>query len=42
VIDVRTLREGGQHAGNVARWIADFVGKAQHSLDLAHFATSSR
>jgi phosphatidylserine/phosphatidylglycerophosphate/cardiolipin synthase-like enzyme len=37
VIDVRTLRDGGQRADDVARWIADFVGRAERSLDLAHY-----
>jgi phosphatidylserine/phosphatidylglycerophosphate/cardiolipin synthase-like enzyme len=37
VIEVRTFRDGGQRADEVAGWIADFVGGAQRSLDLAHY-----
>jgi phosphatidylserine/phosphatidylglycerophosphate/cardiolipin synthase-like enzyme len=37
VIDVRTLRDGGQPAEEVAGWIADFIGAAKRSLDLAHY-----
>jgi phosphatidylserine/phosphatidylglycerophosphate/cardiolipin synthase-like enzyme len=37
VIDVRTLRDGGQPAEDVATWVADFIGEAQRSLDLAHY-----
>ena len=37
VIEVRTLRDGGQGADDVAGWIADFVGGTQRSLDLAHY-----
>jgi phosphatidylserine/phosphatidylglycerophosphate/cardiolipin synthase-like enzyme len=37
VVEVRTLRDGGQRANDVASWIADFVGQAQRSLDLAHY-----
>jgi phosphatidylserine/phosphatidylglycerophosphate/cardiolipin synthase-like enzyme len=37
VIDVRTLRDGGQRADEVAGWIAAFLGEAQRSLDLAHY-----
>ena len=37
VIEVRTLRDGGQKAGEVAGWIADFLGAAKRSLDLAHY-----
>jgi phosphatidylserine/phosphatidylglycerophosphate/cardiolipin synthase-like enzyme len=36
-IEVRTLRDGGQQAEAVARWIATFVSHAQLSLDLAHY-----
>jgi phosphatidylserine/phosphatidylglycerophosphate/cardiolipin synthase-like enzyme len=37
MIEVRTLRDGGQRAEDVAGWIAAFVGGAERSLDLAHF-----
>ena len=37
MIDVRTLRDGGQRVEDVAGWIADFVAAAQHSLHLAHY-----
>jgi hypothetical protein len=37
MIDVRTLRDGGQHAGKVAGWIAEFIGEARRSLDFAHY-----
>jgi phosphatidylserine/phosphatidylglycerophosphate/cardiolipin synthase-like enzyme len=37
VIEVRTLRDGGQPADRVAGWIADFIGVARRSLDLAHY-----
>jgi phosphatidylserine/phosphatidylglycerophosphate/cardiolipin synthase-like enzyme len=37
MIDVRTLHDGGQRAEDVAGWIAEFVAKAQRSLDLAHY-----
>jgi phosphatidylserine/phosphatidylglycerophosphate/cardiolipin synthase-like enzyme len=37
VIDVRTLHDGGQQATDVAGWIADFIGAAKRSLDLAHY-----
>ena len=37
VIDVRTLRDGGQRAEDVAGWISDFVLEARVSLDLAHY-----
>jgi phosphatidylserine/phosphatidylglycerophosphate/cardiolipin synthase-like enzyme len=37
VIEVRTLRDGGQKADEVAGWIADFLGAAKSSLDLAHY-----
>ena len=36
-VEVRTLRPGGQHAEDVAGWIAAFLGRAQRSLDLAHY-----
>lgn len=34
---MRTLTDGGQPATEVARWIADFVGAAERTLDLAHY-----
>jgi phosphatidylserine/phosphatidylglycerophosphate/cardiolipin synthase-like enzyme len=37
VLEVRTLRDGGQQALDVAAWIAEFVGAAKRSLDLAHY-----
>jgi phosphatidylserine/phosphatidylglycerophosphate/cardiolipin synthase-like enzyme len=37
MIEVRTLRDGGQKAHEVAGWIADFLGGAKRSLDLAHY-----
>jgi phosphatidylserine/phosphatidylglycerophosphate/cardiolipin synthase-like enzyme len=37
VIEVRTLRDGGQRAEDVAGWIAEFVGGAERTLDLAHY-----
>src|ERR687895_1588462 len=37
MIDVRTLHDGGQRAEDVAGWIADFVAKAERTLDLAHY-----
>jgi phosphatidylserine/phosphatidylglycerophosphate/cardiolipin synthase-like enzyme len=37
VIEVRTLHDGGQGAEEVAGWIADFIGAAKQSLDLAHY-----
>jgi phosphatidylserine/phosphatidylglycerophosphate/cardiolipin synthase-like enzyme len=37
VIDVRTLHDGGQQATDVAGWIADFIGAAKGSLDLAQY-----
>jgi phosphatidylserine/phosphatidylglycerophosphate/cardiolipin synthase-like enzyme len=36
-IDVRTLTDGGQTAEAVAGWIAEFVGGAQRTLDLAQY-----
>jgi phosphatidylserine/phosphatidylglycerophosphate/cardiolipin synthase-like enzyme len=35
--NVRTLTDGGQPPGEVARWIAEFVGGARRTLDLAHY-----
>jgi phosphatidylserine/phosphatidylglycerophosphate/cardiolipin synthase-like enzyme len=37
VIEVRTLNDGGQQALEVAGWIADFVGSAQRSLEVAQY-----
>jgi phosphatidylserine/phosphatidylglycerophosphate/cardiolipin synthase-like enzyme len=37
VLDVRTLKDGGQEAVEVAGWIADFVGSARRTLDLAQY-----
>jgi phosphatidylserine/phosphatidylglycerophosphate/cardiolipin synthase-like enzyme len=37
VIDVRTLRDGGQRPEDVAGWIAEFLSAAERSLDLAHY-----
>jgi phosphatidylserine/phosphatidylglycerophosphate/cardiolipin synthase-like enzyme len=37
VIEVRELRDGGQRPEEVAGWIAEFVGEARRSLDLAHY-----
>jgi phosphatidylserine/phosphatidylglycerophosphate/cardiolipin synthase-like enzyme len=37
MIDVRTLTDGGQRALDVARSIADFLGVARTSLDLAQY-----
>jgi phosphatidylserine/phosphatidylglycerophosphate/cardiolipin synthase-like enzyme len=37
VIEIRTLRDGGQRAEDVANWIAQFVGEAKGTLDLAHY-----
>ena len=37
VIEVRTLRDGGQSAHDVAAWIAEFVATARRSLDLAQY-----
>ena len=36
-VAVRTLRDGGQHAEDVAGWIAGFIGKAERTLDLAQY-----
>ena len=36
-LKVRTLTDGGQSAEDVAGWIADFVGAARRTLDLAHY-----
>ena len=37
MIEVRTLDDGGQTAAEVAGWIADFVGAARRTLDLAQY-----
>jgi phosphatidylserine/phosphatidylglycerophosphate/cardiolipin synthase-like enzyme len=37
VIELRTLHDGGQHPLEVAGWIADFVGSAQRSLEVAQY-----
>jgi phosphatidylserine/phosphatidylglycerophosphate/cardiolipin synthase-like enzyme len=37
MIEVRTLRDGGQRAEEVASWIAEFIGETQRTLDLAHY-----
>jgi phosphatidylserine/phosphatidylglycerophosphate/cardiolipin synthase-like enzyme len=37
VIEIRTLRDGGQRAEDVANWIAQFVAEAERTLDLAHY-----
>jgi phosphatidylserine/phosphatidylglycerophosphate/cardiolipin synthase-like enzyme len=37
VIEIRTLRDGGQRAEDVANWIAQFIGEAKRTLDLAHY-----
>jgi phosphatidylserine/phosphatidylglycerophosphate/cardiolipin synthase-like enzyme len=36
-ITIRTLTDGGQPAGDVARLVAEFLGAAQRSLDLAQY-----
>jgi phosphatidylserine/phosphatidylglycerophosphate/cardiolipin synthase-like enzyme len=35
VIDIHTLNDGGQEAGQVGAWLAEFVDGAQTSLDIA-------
>jgi phosphatidylserine/phosphatidylglycerophosphate/cardiolipin synthase-like enzyme len=35
MIAIRTLTDGGQQPIDIARLLADFLGKAQHSLDIA-------
>ena len=37
MIEIHTLRDGGQRAEDVATWIAEFVGEAKRTLDLAHY-----
>ncbi|HEY8029621.1 MAG TPA: phosphatidylserine/phosphatidylglycerophosphate/cardiolipin synthase family protein [Gaiellaceae bacterium] len=34
-MEVRTLTDGGQPAADIAHFLADFVGAAQHTLDVA-------
>ncbi len=36
-LEVRTLTDGGQQAGDIAREIAAFLGEAKESLDLAQY-----
>jgi phosphatidylserine/phosphatidylglycerophosphate/cardiolipin synthase-like enzyme len=36
-IEIRTLTDGGQQAPEIARLVADFLGAAQRSLDLAQY-----
>ena len=36
-LDLRTLRDGGQQATDVADWIAEFLEPAKSTLDLAHY-----
>jgi phosphatidylserine/phosphatidylglycerophosphate/cardiolipin synthase-like enzyme len=37
VLEVRTLRDGGQQGDEVADWIAEFIGSARRSLDFAQY-----
>lgn len=37
MIEIRTLHDGGQRAEDVANWIAQFLGEAKRTLDLAHY-----
>lgn len=37
MIEIRTLTDGGQQAHEVADMIAEFLGEARRSLDLAHY-----
>jgi phosphatidylserine/phosphatidylglycerophosphate/cardiolipin synthase-like enzyme len=37
VLDVRTLKDGGQSPSQVARQIVDFVDRARRTLDFAHY-----
>jgi phosphatidylserine/phosphatidylglycerophosphate/cardiolipin synthase-like enzyme len=37
VIEIRTLHDGGQTPAEVGGWIAEFIGEANRSLDLAHY-----
>jgi phosphatidylserine/phosphatidylglycerophosphate/cardiolipin synthase-like enzyme len=36
-IEIRTLTDGGQQPGEIARLVAEFVDGAERSLDLAHY-----
>ncbi len=37
MVELRTLTDGGQDANEVAAEVADFLGRAERSLDLAHY-----
>lgn len=37
MIEIRTLKDGGQSADDVAGAVAEFLGAAKRSLDLAHY-----
>jgi phosphatidylserine/phosphatidylglycerophosphate/cardiolipin synthase-like enzyme len=37
VLEMRTLRDGGQRGDEVAAWIAEFIGDARRSLDFAQY-----
>jgi phosphatidylserine/phosphatidylglycerophosphate/cardiolipin synthase-like enzyme len=37
MLEVRTLTDGGQEPHEVIGWIADFLGAARRTLDLAHY-----
>jgi phosphatidylserine/phosphatidylglycerophosphate/cardiolipin synthase-like enzyme len=37
MLDVRTIRDGGQSAVDVARQVAEYVDAAERSLDFAHY-----
>src|SRR4051794_24227862 len=36
-IEIRTLTDGGQQPGEIARLVTEFVDGAERSLDLAHY-----
>ena len=36
-IQIRTLTDGGQQPGEIARLVSEFVDGAERSLDLAHY-----
>jgi phosphatidylserine/phosphatidylglycerophosphate/cardiolipin synthase-like enzyme len=36
-IEIRTLTDGGQQPGEIARLVAEFVDRSRRSLDLAHY-----
>ena len=36
-IQIRTLTDGGQQPGEIARLVAEFVDGTEHSLDMAHY-----